>query len=78
VQPESLARELERVLEDAPQRDYLQSRFQAIHESLRQNGAALAAAAVLQLLRERATGHGAAAPQLDVPQQSKGGRGVGH
>ncbi|MGA2023381.1 MAG: lipid-A-disaccharide synthase [Steroidobacteraceae bacterium] len=78
VQPESLARELERVLEDAPQRDYLQRRFQAIHESLRQNGAALAAAAVLQLLRERATGHGAAAPQLDVPQQSKGGRGVGH
>jgi lipid-A-disaccharide synthase len=53
VQPESLARALEQTLDDAPRREYLQRRFELIHESLRQNGAALAAAAVLQLLRER-------------------------
>jgi lipid-A-disaccharide synthase len=53
VQPEPMARALEQVLDDAPRREYLQSRFLSIHESLRQDGAALAAAAVLQLLRER-------------------------
>jgi lipid-A-disaccharide synthase len=53
VRPEPMARALEQLLDDAPRREYLQSRFQSIHESLRQDGAALAAAAVLQLLRER-------------------------
>jgi lipid-A-disaccharide synthase len=56
VQPQSLARELERALEDTPRREYLQHRFQLIHESLRHNGAALAAAAVLELLRQRSVG----------------------
>jgi lipid-A-disaccharide synthase len=53
VQPGPMARALEQLLDDAPRRDYLLRRFQSIHESLRQDGAALAAAAVLQLLRER-------------------------
>jgi lipid-A-disaccharide synthase len=53
VRPEPMARALEQLLDDAPRREYLQRRFQSIHESLRQDGAALAAAAVLQLLRER-------------------------
>ena len=53
VRPEPMARALEQLLDNAPRREYLQRRFQSIHESLRQDGAALAAAAVLQLLRER-------------------------
>ena len=53
VQPEPMARALSQLLDDAPRRAYLHSRFQSIHESLRQDGAALAATAVLQLLRER-------------------------
>jgi len=53
VQPEPMARALEQLLDDAPRRVYLRQRFSAIHETLRQEGAALAAAAVLQLLRER-------------------------
>jgi lipid-A-disaccharide synthase len=53
VEPEGLARALEHLLDDAAQRAYLQRRFELIHESLRQNGAALAASAVLQLLRAR-------------------------
>jgi lipid-A-disaccharide synthase len=53
VQPEPMARALGQLLDDAPRRAYLHSRFQSIHESLRQDGAALAATAVLQLLRER-------------------------
>jgi lipid-A-disaccharide synthase len=53
VKPEPMARALEQLLDDAPRRLYLRGRFDAIHESLRQDGAALAAAAVLQLLRER-------------------------
>ncbi len=53
VQPEPMALALEQLLEDAPRRAYLQQRFDAIHVSLRKKGAALAAEAVLQLLRER-------------------------
>jgi lipid-A-disaccharide synthase len=53
VQPAPMARALEQLLDDAPRRVYLRQRFSAIHETLRQDGAALAAAAVLQLLRER-------------------------
>jgi lipid-A-disaccharide synthase len=53
VLPEPMALALGRLLDDAPRRAYLLGRFQGIHESLRQDGAALAAAAVLQLLRER-------------------------
>jgi len=53
VQPQPMAQALERLLDDAPRRAYLQRRFQSIHESLRQDGAALAAEAVLQLLREK-------------------------
>jgi lipid-A-disaccharide synthase len=53
VQPELMARALEQLLEDAPRRAYLQQRFEAIHVTLQKNGAALAAEAVLQLLRER-------------------------
>lgn len=53
VRPEPMAQALQQLLDDAPHRAYLQQRFQSIHESLRQDGAALAAAAVLQLLRAR-------------------------
>jgi lipid-A-disaccharide synthase len=53
VLPGPMERALEQLLDDAPRREYLRSRFQSIHESLRQDGAALAATAVLQLLRER-------------------------
>ena len=63
VQPESLAIELGRVLDDAPRRQYQQRRFEAIHASLRQDGAALAARAVLQLLHERAALHADAGSQ---------------
>jgi lipid-A-disaccharide synthase len=56
VQPGPMAHALTQLLDDAPRREYLQQRFQSIHESLRQDGAALAAAAVLQLLRERTRG----------------------
>jgi lipid-A-disaccharide synthase len=55
AQPEPLALALGLVLDDAPRRDYQRRRFEAIHASLRQDGAALAARAVLQLLHERAT-----------------------
>jgi len=53
VLPQPMAQALAEVLDDAPRRAYLQRRFHDIHASLRQDGAALAAAAVLQLLRER-------------------------
>jgi lipid-A-disaccharide synthase len=53
VQPQPMAEALGRLLEDAPRQAYLQQRFAAIHVSLQQKGAALAAEAVLQLLRER-------------------------
>jgi lipid-A-disaccharide synthase len=50
---ERLAAALERTLRDTARRDYLLRRFRAIHESLRCDGAALAADAILALLRER-------------------------
>jgi lipid-A-disaccharide synthase len=53
VRPEPMADALQRLLDDAPRRAYLQTRFQAIHASLRQQGAALAAEAVIQCARER-------------------------
>jgi lipid-A-disaccharide synthase len=53
VRPEPMALALERLLEDGSRRQYLQQRFLAIHASLQKKGAALAAAAVLQLLRAR-------------------------
>jgi lipid-A-disaccharide synthase len=48
----SLAAAVQAQLADAARRALLQSRFRAIHESLRQGGAARAAAAVLALLGE--------------------------
>jgi lipid-A-disaccharide synthase len=45
-----LAAAVQAQLEDAPRRAMLGARFRAIHQSLRQGGAARAAAAVLQLL----------------------------
>jgi len=45
-----------RLLQDAARREYLQDRFRAIHESLRRDGAALAAHAVLQCLAARREG----------------------
>jgi lipid-A-disaccharide synthase len=48
-----LAAALEHTLEDTTRREYLLRRFRAIHQSLRCDGAALAADAVLELLRER-------------------------
>ena len=54
VQPEPMAQALERLLDDArATRRTCSAAFRAIHESLRQDGAALAAEAVLQLLREK-------------------------
>jgi lipid-A-disaccharide synthase len=48
-----LAEALEHTLHDTARREYLLGRFRAIHESLRCDGAALAAEAVLELLHER-------------------------
>jgi lipid-A-disaccharide synthase len=53
VQPAPMAQALGRLLEDAPRRAYLLQRFETIHASLQKKGAALAAEAVLQLLRAR-------------------------
>lgn len=53
VLAQPMAHALAQLLDDAPRREYLQRRFDGIHASLRRNGAALAASAVLQLLRER-------------------------
>ena len=39
-------------LRDRPQRERLRQRFRAIHEQLRQDGAAQAASAIVELLRE--------------------------
>jgi lipid-A-disaccharide synthase len=49
----ALAKALEQTLHDAARREYLLGRFRAIHESLRCNGAGLAADAVLELLNQR-------------------------
>ncbi len=49
VSPEALAGAVQRQLEDGAERSMLRARFRAIHESLRQGGAARAAKAVLQL-----------------------------
>jgi lipid-A-disaccharide synthase len=48
-----LAAALAQTLRDTARREYLLGRFRAIHESLRCDGAALAAEAVLELLHER-------------------------
>jgi len=56
--PAKLGAALLSALEDSQRRDYLQQRFESIHETLRQNGAARAAQAVLQLAR----------PEEDTPQ----------
>jgi lipid-A-disaccharide synthase len=74
VEPEGLARALEHSLDDAARRAYLQRRFELIHESLRQNGAALAASAVLQLLRAR-SGVGV---ERESQRESGGNGGHGH
>jgi lipid-A-disaccharide synthase len=50
VSGERLAAALQAQLDDAPRRAMLSARFRAIHTSLRQGGAASAAAAVLQLI----------------------------
>jgi len=50
VSGERLAAALQAQLDDAPRRAMLSARFRAIHASLRQGGAASAAAAVLQLI----------------------------
>ena len=50
VSGERLATALQAQLDDAPRRAMLSARFRAIHASLRQGGAASAAAAVLQLI----------------------------
>ena len=49
----AMADALEQALHDTARREYLDERFRAIHQSLRRDGAALAAGAVLELLRER-------------------------
>ena len=61
VIPANLCPAIERALTDTGRREYLQRRFQAIHESLRaggDGGAARAAQAVMQLLEARARGEG--------------------
>jgi lipid-A-disaccharide synthase len=58
VLPEPMAEALAGLLEDAPRREYLLGRFAAIHASLRQQGAALAAEAVIQCARQRVEGSG--------------------
>ncbi len=53
VIPANLCPAIERVLTDTGRREYLLGRFQAIHASLRADGAAQAAQAVLRLLESR-------------------------
>ena len=53
VLPAPMAQALERLLEDSAHRQYLLQRFQDIHVTLQKKGAALAAEAVLQLVRAR-------------------------
>jgi lipid-A-disaccharide synthase len=48
-----LSHALERALDDSARREYLQRAFLQVHESLRAGGAARAAEAVLQLLRDK-------------------------
>ena len=67
VLPEPMAEALARLLEDAPRREQLLRRFEAIHASLRQEGAALAAEAVIQCARARAEGR-------DVERIGRGSR----
>lgn len=56
VQPEALGAALLAQLEAARRDDSLQQRFLAVHETLRQGGAARAAEAILDLVRSRAAG----------------------
>jgi lipid-A-disaccharide synthase len=58
VLPEPMAEALAGLLDDAPRREYLLGQFEAIHASLRQQGAALAAEAVIQCVRLKAEGRG--------------------
>jgi lipid-A-disaccharide synthase len=58
VLPEPMAEALAELLEDSARREYLLKRFEAIHASLRQQGAALAAEAVIQCVRQKAEGRG--------------------
>ena len=58
VLPEPMAETLAELLEDSARREYLLKRFEAIHASLRQQGAALAAEAVIQCVRQKAEGRG--------------------
>jgi lipid-A-disaccharide synthase len=58
VLPGPMAEALAGLLDDAPRREYLLGQFEAIHASLRQQGAALAAEAVIQCVRQRAEGSG--------------------
>jgi lipid-A-disaccharide synthase len=67
VRPEPLAQALERLLDDGARRQYLLQRFQSIHATLQKKGAALAAEAVLQLLRAR-TGR-----SFDIEHADRGG-----
>ena len=52
VTSENLSGAIERALDDVARREYLQREFLQVHESLRAGGAARAAEAVLQLLRD--------------------------
>ncbi len=54
VTPQALAAAVTRQLEDAPGRAALEAEFRSIHLTLRRDGAALAAEAILALMRERA------------------------
>jgi lipid-A-disaccharide synthase len=56
VLPEPMAEALAALLAAAPRREYLLERFAAIHASLRQQGAALAAEAVIQCVRQKMEG----------------------
>jgi len=49
----NLSDAIERALDDVARREYLQREFLQVHQSLRAGGAARAAEAVLQLLRDK-------------------------
>ena len=53
VTSENLSAAVERALDDVARREYLQREFLQVHESLRAGGAARAAEAVLELLRDK-------------------------
>jgi lipid-A-disaccharide synthase len=74
VIPANLCAAIEQVLTDPGRREYLLRRFQVIHASLRADGAAQAARAVLSLLDSPAAGRGSEAAEGGIGRADSGSR----